>query len=244
MNGDPTAATAPPLIDIAGLAVQRGRGADGFRLEVDSFLATGGDRIAVVGPSGSGKSTFLDLLALTLAPGSAERFRLGIIDAAATWLAGDSGKLADLRSQGIGYILQTGGLLGFLSARENARLPLRLLGRSTDPADRLLEHLGVDGIAGRKPQSLSIGQRQRVAIARALAHRPPIVLADEPTASLDGENAGEVMKLLVTTAAELGCCVILVTHDTALAERNGFRIVTCRSASGGDGPAIGRIGDA
>lgn len=224
-------AGTPPLIDIAGLKVRRGRGAGAFTLEVTRFRAGAGDRIAIIGPSGSGKSTFLDILALTLAPDEAERFRLGVIDAGALWQGGDSGELADLRAQGIGYVLQTGGLLGFLSARDNARLPLRLLGRPVKAADILLERLDVARIADRKPASLSIGQRQRVAIARALAHRPPIVLADEPTASLDAANAAEAMRLLTSTAAELGCCVILVTHDEKLAADAGFDPVFCRPGS-------------
>ena len=233
-TSDPT----PHLIDITGLVCRRGRGPDAFRLHVDRFQAKAGDRIAVVGPSGSGKSTFLDILALTLAPQTVEAFRLGVIDAGALWQAGDLAELAALRSQGIGYVFQTGGLLGFLSARENARLPLRLLGQPVTAADALLEKLGVAGIANRKPESLSIGQRQRVAIARALAHRPPIVLADEPTASLDATNATQVMELLVTTAAELGCCVILVTHDAALAAQSGFTPVHCHTEAGSP---VGRI---
>jgi putative ABC transport system ATP-binding protein len=230
----------PPLIDIAGLTVRRGRGTGAFTLEVGRFRAAAGDRIAVIGPSGSGKSTFLDILALTLAPDHAVRFNLGVIDAGALWQQGEAGELADLRAQGIGYVLQTGGLLGFLSARDNARLPLRLLGRPVKAADALLERLDVARIADRKPGALSIGQRQRVAIARALAHRPPIVLADEPTASLDTANAAEAMRLLTSTAGELGCCVILVTHDERLAAEAGFDPVFCRPGTGASSSSLER----
>lgn len=225
------------LVDIAGLECRRA-GADSFRLKVNRFIARVGERIAVIGPSGSGKSTFLDILALTLATqkmGATEKtghFRLSGMEIDSL----NDAELAELRGRDIGYVLQTGGLLGFLSGRENARLPLRRLGRPLDEADRLLERLGVADVAGRKPAALSIGQRQRIAIARALAHRPRIVLADEPTASLDPENAGRVMDLLVGMAAEQECCVLLVTHDAALAARAGFEPVACRVGSEAGAP--------
>ncbi|KZD09323.1 hypothetical protein AUP43_07545 [Oceanibaculum pacificum] len=227
------------MIEIAGLECRRG---DSFRLIVARFVARPGERLAIVGPSGSGKSTFLDIVALTLAAqkmGATEKpghFRFSGMDIGSL----NDAALAELRGRDIGYVLQTGGLLGFLSGRENARLPLRRLGRPLEAADRLLERLGVADVAGRKPAALSIGQRQRIAIARALAHRPKIVLADEPTASLDPDSAGRAMDLLVEMAAEQECCVLLVTHDAALAARAGFEAVACR-VGGGAGAAVGLI---
>ena len=142
-----------------------------------------GERLALVGPSGSGKSTALDVLALMLAPRDAERFVLTAPDGtawdiAALWRARARGRLTALRARLIGYVLQTGGLVPFLSVQENILLGRRLLGLSCPgPAPALMTDLGIAGLAGRLPQHLSLGERQRVAIARALAHRPALVLS-------------------------------------------------------------------
>jgi len=200
----------------------------------------------VVGRSGSGKSTFLDLLALTLSPSSARRFvfsALGeISEIAGLWQARSLGDLAALRARHIGYILQTGGLLPFLTARENILLPLRVLGRRDfAPADRLMERLEVAALGRRRPADLSIGQRQRVAIARALVHAPALVLADEPTASLDTANADIVMQLFADLVREENCAAILVTHNAAQASAFGFQTVPCRPQIGLDRESRGVI---
>ena len=224
------------IADLAGVRRDRGAGDDLFRLEVERFRLVPGELLAVVGPSGSGKSTFLDLLALSLAPSSAERF-MGPegSDVAALWRRRDLRALARLRREAIGYVLQSGALLSFLSAAENVALPLRLAGRLGE-AERervldLLARLDLKSCAHRLPQDVSIGQRQRVAVARALVHRPMLVLADEPTASLDLGASTAVMELLVELAREQGSAVLLVTHDERLAARPGFATVPCRPAA-------------
>jgi ABC-type lipoprotein export system ATPase subunit len=231
---DRTPAPAAPLADLVEVRRDRGRGAEMFRLEVQSFHISAGECVAVVGPSGSGKSTFLDLLALNLAPSAAARFRLGprAEDIAALWRARDERPLARLRREWIGYVLQSGALLPFLSAAQNVELPLRLAGRAAERgrARELMARLDILGCADRLPAALSIGQRQRVAVARALAHGPGLVLADEPTAALDAEAAGAVMALLTQLAVEQGAAVLLVSHDERLAARSGFATVPCRPA--------------
>jgi putative ABC transport system ATP-binding protein len=232
-----------PVAELEGVSRERGRSADGFRLEIERFRIAPGERVAIVGPSGSGKSTFLDLLALSLAPGSADLFRMepGGVDVAALWRAGHGRSLARLRRERIGYVLQGGALLPFLSAARNIELPLRLSG-SVSAGDRervqaLVARLGLGGLSHRRPGELSFGQRQRVAVARALVHRPPLVLADEPTASLDAEGGNAVMMLMNELAREQGSAVLLVTHDKLLAARHGFASVLCRPVASALGQA-------
>ncbi|MFQ3623280.1 MAG: ATP-binding cassette domain-containing protein [Acetobacteraceae bacterium] len=198
-------------------------GASRFTLEIPSLRLAPGEAMALVGPSGAGKSTTLDLAALALAPDRAGRLSVGGADAAALWRRGDAEALARLRAGAIGYVPQTGGLLGFLSVRRNIALPQRLSGRH-DPA-RLLalaRRLGIEDELDKPPAALSVGQRQRAAIARALAHRPALVLADEPTAALHPELADAVLELLVEQCAAEGAALLVATHDAARAARAGL----------------------
>lgn len=199
-----------------------------FTLRVDRFAMAAGEAIALTGPSGSGKTTLLEILGLLARPGATERFVMetpeACIDLAACWQRGDRRGLADLRGRLFGFVLQTGGLFGFLDARANSALSPDLLGGG-EPAlvDALLERLGLADVATLKPAQLSIGQRQRVAIVRALAHRPAFVIADEPTSALDPETADTVLSLLLDLAADQGTAVILSTHNLDLVARHGLR---------------------
>ena len=229
-----TAAGERLVLDLADLRRERQAQDGGFELLIERFWLARGERIALLGPSGSGKSTFLDLLALTLAPTDCRHFTLFGQDIAALWNDEDRAALAGLRRSAIGYVLQSGALLPFLTVRLNVSLPLRLLGR-TEPGrvDELLDRLGLAGLAGRMPAQLSLGQRQRVAVARALVHRPQLVLADEPTASLDHAAAAGAMSLLLDLVESESCGLVLVTHDPALAEAGGFPILRCRPLAPG-----------
>lgn len=133
-----------------------------------------------------------------------------------------------LRARHIGVVLQTGGLLASLSVIDNVLLSPRLLGLDARAwVDEMLEHLGLDALRHRLPAALSIGQRQRVAIARALAHRPALILADEPTASLDAEQSEAAMRLLCSLTAHAGTGLIVVSHDEALLVRHGLALLRC-----------------
>ena len=183
-------------------------GALGFELVIEDFSITRGEALALVGPSGSGKSTLLDLLALARRPSSTGQFLLTpragkAIDLGAVWRAGDDNSLTAIRAAHFGYVLQTGGLLPFLSVRRNIALSQAVLGRP-DPAhiEALAARLEIASLLERMPASLSVGQRQRVAIARALAHRPEILLADEPTASVHPALADTILALLIEQARE------------------------------------------
>lgn len=234
----------PLLLSLEATTIQRGGGADGFLLDVPSFNVTAGACLAVTGASGSGKSTLLDLLGLVLRPDTAERFRLRgtddeDIDIAALWRRNDRNGLAAARARLIGYVLQTGGLLPFLSARQNISLSRRLLGLGPDDGlvARLVGVLGIGTLLDRKPHALSIGERQRVAIARALAHRPALLLADEPTAALDPNQAVTVMKLLLALVREIRVTAIIVTHDWDLVQSLGLQEVRAMQRVGGPGSA-------
>lgn len=210
------------VLELCGVERRRGSDEDGFTLEVPALTVQEGQCLALTGPSGSGKSTLLDVLGLVLRPGRARIFRFTTrageaIDIAALWRAGRGTALARLRLTEIGYVLQQGGLLPFLRARDNIDLQRHLQARPDDGfVDHLLVRLRIAHLAKRLPRALSIGERQRVAIARALAHRPRLILADEPTASLDPPHAHEVTGLLLELAEELGIATIIASHNWEL----------------------------
>ncbi|MEG5264138.1 ABC transporter ATP-binding protein [Pseudomonas sp. JDS28PS106] len=229
------------MLSLRDVHKTRGTGQQGYRLVVPHLELLAGRHYALIGPSGCGKSTLLDLLALVLAPDRAQRFDFstadGEFDVGGLWRKGDQDRLARLRSRHLGYVLQTGGLLGYLDVQTNIALPRKLLGLAEDGSvERLAGQLGIGEQLRKKPAALSVGQRQRVSCARALAHGPQLVLADEPTAALDPLNAGRVMNLLLEQAGRQRACCVIATHDEALVRDAGLEILrlACeRDAQGG-----------
>lgn len=198
-----------------------------------------GEALALTGPSGSGKSTLLNLLALALRPAEAATFALNArdgtaIDLGALWRRRAEEALTATRAAHMGYVLQQGGLLPYLSVRRNIALSQAVLGRP-DPArvETIAARLGIAPLLDRMPATLSVGQRQRVAIARALAHRPEVVLADEPTASVHPALADAVLALLIEQAREEDAALVLATHDPDRAARHGFAILPVEPAGEG-----------
>ena len=188
-----------------------------------------GEFLAIVGPSGSGKTTLLGLLAGLDLP-SAGTIRVDGRDLGA--LTED--ERAVFRADRIGFVFQTFQLMPTLTALENVLVPLELSQRNGDGAtSRARDLLGRVGLADRThhyPAQLSGGEQQRVAIARAFANRPGILFADEPTGNLDAETGARIIELLVELNTTERATLVLVTHDTALAERAG-RIVRLRGGT-------------
>jgi len=149
----------------------------------------------------------------------------------AAWRKGGTDALALLRLRHMGYVLQTGGLLPFLTAGENITLRCKTLGnlaQRQDAVNTVVARLGIGHLLGHYPATLSVGERQRVAIAAALAHGPSVVLADEPTAALDPGHAANVLRLLGELALQLRITVIMVTHNLEQAQQAGFSPATVR----------------
>jgi putative ABC transport system ATP-binding protein len=186
----------------------------GYRLrpiENLSFTAEGGQLVVLLGPSGCGKTTLLSCIAGLLTPAAGE---ISIDDIDVLALRG--AELAAYRRETVGVIFQAFNLIPSLSALGNVMVPLRLSGRPRSAARaralELLEQVGLADRTGHRPGRLSGGQQQRVAIARALAHNPPVVVADEPTAHLDGIQVEAVLRLIREIAAA-GRLVVVATHD-------------------------------
>ena len=182
---------------------------------VDLNIADG-ETVAIVGPSGSGKTTLLILLAGLEAPASGS---IRIDGADITGLDADA--LADLRRDKLGIVFQSFHLVPSLTALGNVSLPIEIAGRSNarERARQLLERVGLAEREDHYPAQLSGGEQQRVAIARALAHKPNVLLADEPTGNLDINTGANIIEMLFELNAETGSTMVLVTHDTEIARR-------------------------
>lgn len=177
-----------------------------------SIEVKAGEFVALVGPSGSGKTTLLALLAGLLKPSAGQV----LIDNSLLWQMNDAQRTR-FRGDKIGFIFQASNLVPFLTAQENVELMLKLKGRldrdGKARASDLLNRLGLGDRLNNLPSQMSGGQQQRVAIARALIHEPAVVLADEPTASLDTERAYQVVQTLQSLIHEQKRAGIMVTHD-------------------------------
>jgi putative ABC transport system ATP-binding protein len=232
-------ASPPEVIRIRGLAKTRAQGGAAFELRVPAFDLRPGEFVALVGESGCGKSTLLDLLALVLRPDAADAFELdpgagaAPLDLLRLWRDGDEEALARVRRDLLGYVLQNGGLLPFLSVRGNMGLPLRLKGEPVGDLEALARRMGMDGLLDKKPRYLSGGQRQRAAILRALVHRPAVILADEPTAAVDGTRAREIVGDFRRLAREEGSAIVMVSHDLRLVQAYADRIYGYRLEAAG-----------
>lgn len=183
-------------------------------LKETNFSVEKGEFVAIIGPSGSGKSTLLTIAGGLQAP-SAGQVRIND----RPFSEEKEKQRAALRFKEIGFILQASNLVPFLTVKKQLKLVDKVSKENRlDNGIKLLEQLGVGKLLDKYPEELSGGERQRVAIARALYHDPTIILADEPTASLDSEKAYEVVKILAEETKEKQKATIMVTHDTRLIE--------------------------
>ncbi len=183
-----------------------------------SLQVQAGEFVAIVGESGVGKSTLLNCMA------GLDSWNTGSVQVSEANLNSmNAEQLAVWRRQAVGFVFQAFHVLPHLDVAQNIGLPLMLL--STPKAlvhervAQMLSAVGLDGLGARLPQQLSGGQLQRVAIARAMVHRPPLVLADEPTGNLDPTTAARTMDALVAQTRQHGASLVLVTHSEAAAAR-------------------------
>jgi putative ABC transport system ATP-binding protein len=226
-----------PILRIEEAVKHREQGGVAFELQVPEFHLYRGQFIAIVGESGCGKSTLLDMLALVLRPTSCKCFDVyepqengtaKRIDINELWQRRADNELARLRRHYFGYVLQSGGLLPFLTVQQNIRLPSRVkaVDQHLPYFQNLAIKMGVDSLFKRKPQHLSGGQRQRVAILRAMAHKPMLILADEPTGAVDSNRAQAIVEDFETLAKENRCTIVMVTHNYKLIESVADTIYT------------------
>jgi putative ABC transport system ATP-binding protein len=208
------------VLEVQGLSKTFGAGEQAVHaLREVSLSVEAGELVALLGPSGSGKSTLLLCVSLIQDPGAGSIALAG----REVWRNGPLGVDARrYRRENIGFIFQGHNLIPFLTAQENIALARHLNGAGKREANararELLEFLEIGRRAGAYPGSLSGGEQQRVAIGRALANEPPLIFADEPTASLDSERGMKVMAMLRRVAREKRAAVIAVTHDHRMVE--------------------------
>jgi putative ABC transport system ATP-binding protein len=218
--------TASAAIEARGLSkiVQDATGS--LTILDDISLTIGaGETVAIIGASGSGKSTLLGLLAGLDVPtrGSVRIFGSELFDR-------DEDARAQLRADKVGFVFQSFQLLPHLTALENVLLPLELSGKAPEGASpeaaarALLGRVGLGERLSHYPRTLSGGEQQRVALARAFVSRPPILLADEPTGSLDARTGSAVIDLMFELNQEQGSTLVLVTHDPQIAALCGRRV--------------------
>ena len=186
-------------------------------LKETNFKIEEGQFIAIIGPSGSGKSTFL-----TLAGGLQTPSKGQIIINGKDYTNLSEKERAKLRFNDIGFVLQASNLVPFLTAKQQLELVDRInkkRKKTLQDQESLFKELGIDHLENKLPKDLSGGERQRLAIARALYNNPAIILADEPTASLDSDRAFEVVDLLSKECKEKNKSIIMVTHDNRMIEK-------------------------
>jgi len=231
MQADQSKAETSVVLEARGIGktVQSG-GSDLVILREIAFAVTSGEALAIVGASGSGKSTLLAILAGLDTP-SEGGVQLDGVDLYAL----DEDARAEIRGRAVGFVFQSFQLLPALTALENVMLPLELAGRrdAEIAAREMLARVGLGARLGHYPKHLSGGEQQRVALARAFVVRPKLLLADEPTGSLDAASGAEVIELMFQLNRDLGTTLVLVTHDELLAKRCGrvLRLVAGRLAA-------------
>jgi putative ABC transport system ATP-binding protein len=216
----------------------------GYRLKVEGMTIRPGEHVALIGDSGSGKSTLLDMIAMVLKPDSADDFSFRPLgqdkwyDLFGIWSKGGYSVFERLRRSELGYIMQTGGLLPFLTVADNITLPADLkpgysAAEKKERFKALTTTLGITHLVNKLPGRISVGERQRCAIARALIHKPSLVLADEPTASLDPPTANKVFELLLELCRD--SALVVSTHEHHRVQDGRFKVwrIDCQSSEEG-----------
>ena len=205
-----------PILELRGVTREFTQGGETVHaLHETDFVAKAGEFIAIIGPSGSGKSTFLTVAGGLRNP-SRGTVKVNGIDITSLSLK----QLSAVRLKHVGFILQASSLVPFLTVEKQLQLLDKVTGGkpASKQAEKLFDQLGIAQLRRKYPSDLSGGERQRVAIAKILYSNPELILADEPTASLDTSKAFDVVKLLARETKERGKATIMVTHDERLVE--------------------------
>lgn len=208
-------------IDVTGLSKQVMDATGQLTILKDiNFTVSLGDSIAITGPSGSGKSTLLGILAGLDTPTKGDV----IVNGQSIFAMDEDGRAA-FRARHVGFVFQSFHLLPNLTALENVMLPLELTGKpAAETAKRLLNEVGLSHRLNHYPSTLSGGEQQRVSLARSFVQNPTILFADEPTGSLDEETGLKIIDLIFGLHRDHGTTLVLVTHDSSLANRCNHQI--------------------
>lgn len=204
-----------PLLRLVGVSKRFAtKDGDLTILENVSLEVRPGEKIAIVGPSGSGKSTLLSLIGLLDTPSAGDMYLEGV-----SVKSLDERELAKVRNEQIGFVFQSFELVSPFTVYENVAAPLDIAGKRFSPevVQTLLEEVGLTNRTESLPATLSGGERQRVATARALANNPKLILADEPTGSLDRATGERVLELLLRAVSERSTSLVVITHDDHVA---------------------------
>lgn len=226
MENETTPQPTACILELLNVIKRREQGGVAFELHIPKMLLNQGQFAAIVGDSGCGKSTLLDMLALVSQPTKSDTFRYFFpthhnntvgTDIQQLWQQQDEPHLAQLRQEKLGYVLQTGGLLPFLTVQQNIQLPQKINQQEDwSYIQDLTDRFGMSKLLPKKPQFLSGGQRQRAAILRALSHRPAVIIADEPTAAVDKKRAQDIVNDFYKLAKDSNTTILMVTHDRDL----------------------------
>jgi len=216
-------------LSIRGARLRVGCDADAFDLDVPKLDLASGSLTALIGPSGSGKTTVLEMAALLHRPAALEQFQVAGAEVRSLALRASPTERARFRAAHISYTVQSGGVLPFLTGRENAFAGLRVAGLAVDRSarirlERIAQALGMAAALDKHRSQLSGGERRRIGLIRALVAPRPLVLVDEPTSALDGESADRAIESLSNLAEEFGSTVLIATHDEWRVRDAGFAV--------------------
>ena len=223
-----------PVLSVQNLEIIRGHANQAFKVCLPALALEAGDAIAITGSSGCGKSTLIEALGLILEPSQLDRFEVADQDITAVVKgrhATHDKTLSRLRVQHYGFVPQINGLLPYLNVQQNIGLQAQIQGRLVDTPwlAHATDKLGLASLTHRYPRELSVGQRQRVSFLRAIAHRPDILLADEPTAALDPDHAISLFEIMLALARDLQVTTVVVTHEWDLVKSFGLKRLMAKS---------------
>ncbi len=211
-------------------------GNSGYTIHVDELSMCQGSLLSITGVSGCGKSTLLECLALLRKESVFEEYSIGEINVSSL----DENKKRLLRSAFMGYMPQSGGLIPYLSIKENLKFQIDISIKSQNEfydtklssnellkeSLALFEEFGLSGVVDYYPHELSIGQRQRAVFFKSICHNPKILFIDEPTSSLDPQNGEKLISLMLDVCSKHNMCVLMVTHDLELVRKHNLNVLS------------------